>query len=186
MQHSVHQIPHHDKRRFPPGRSPAGAASGILGRMTQSPVPEEVVGYFLDLDADRRAVLYPVIDSIRDAMPEGYRLGLQFGMPGWVVPLETFPDTYNKRPLAYVSLAAQKNYNSLYLMGLYGIPELDAAFRSEWAAAGLTLDMGKSCVRFRSLADLDLDIIARTVASVPVERFIETYRRIKAKDRTTA
>lgn len=147
--------------------------------MSPSPVPDEVVEYFVDLDPARRAVLYPVMDSIRDAMPEGYRLGVQWGMPGWVVPLETFPNTYNKQPLAYVSLAAQKNYNSLYLMGLYSIPELEAGFRSDWAAAGLKLDMGKSCLRFKSLADLDLDIIARTVASVPVEAFLATYRRVK-------
>ncbi len=149
--------------------------------MRKEPVPFEVETLVLDLDADRRALLYPVLDTVRDAMPDGYRLGVYNGMLGWVVPLETYPNTYNKQPLAYVSLAAQKNYNSLYLMSLYSFPEKDAAFRADWAATGRTLNMGKSCVRFKSLADLDLDLIAREVASVSVDDFIAHYERVKQR-----
>jgi hypothetical protein len=39
--------------------------------------------------------------------------------------------------------------------------------------------MGKSCLRFRTLGDVDLGIIGRTVAAVPVERYLEEYSRIK-------
>ena len=147
--------------------------------MSTEPVPVEVENYFADLEPDQRAVLYPVIDTVRDAMPAGYRLGMYGGMPGWAVPLETLPNTYNGQPLLYLSLAARKNYNSLYLMGLYGDPAADAAFRAEWAATGRKLNMGKSCLRFKTLADVDLGIIARTVASIPVDRYLATYRRIK-------
>ena len=145
--------------------------------MKKAHVPVEVEHYFADLSPERRAVLYPVIETVWDAMPPGYELGMYWGMPGFVIPLERFPNTYNKQPLAYVSLAAQKNYNSLYLMGLYSNPEADAAFRAEWAAAGLSLNMGKSCLRFNTLADIDLGIIARTVASVSVDDFISQYER---------
>ncbi len=154
--------------------------------MTTTPVPAEVEDYFFDLKPEQRAVLYPVIDAVRDAMPPGYVLGMHWGMPGWTIPLETFPNTYNGQPLAYVSLAAQKNYNSLYLMGLYGDPAADAAFRAEWAATGRKLNMGKSCLRFKTLADVDLGIIARTVASIPVDRYLATYQRIKPAARKTA
>lgn len=154
--------------------------------MTTTPVPAEVEDYFFDLQPEQRAVLYPVIDAVRDAMPPGYVLGMHWGMPGWTIPLETFPNTYNGQPLAYVSLAAQKNYNSLYLMGLYGDPSADAAFRAEWAATGRKLNMGKSCLRFKTLADVDLGIIARTVASIPVERYLATYQRIKPATRKIA
>ena len=147
--------------------------------MSTEPVPFEVETLVLDLEPERRAVLYPVLDAVRDAMPAGYRLGVYGGILGWVVPLETFPNTYNKQPLAYVSLAAQKNYTSLYLMSLYSFPEKDAAFRAAWAATGRSLNMGKSCVRFKTLADLDLDLIAREVASVSVDDFIADYERLK-------
>ena len=147
--------------------------------MSTEPVPFEVESLVLDLEPERRAVLYPVLDAVRDAMPQGYRLGVYSGMLGWAVPLERFPNTYNKQPLVYVSLAAQKHYNSLYLMGLYSSPEKDAAFRSDWEATGRTLNMGKSCVRFKTLADLDLDLIIREVASVPLDEYIATYERLK-------
>ena len=149
--------------------------------MSIEPVPFEVETLVLDLEPERRALLYPVLDTVRDAMPDGYRLGVYNGILGWAVPLETYRNTSNKQPLAYVSLAPRKNHNSLYLMGLYSFPEKDAAFRADWAATGRALNMGKSCVRFKSLADLDLDLIAREVASVSVDEFIANYERVKQR-----
>lgn len=149
--------------------------------MSSAGIPTEVASYFAGLDVATRDTVHPVFDVLRESVPEGYQLGMHWGMPTWVVPLETYPDTYNKQPLAFVGLAAQKNYNSLYLMFLYSDSEEDAAFRSEWARTGLTLDMGKSCLRFRSLADLDLGILARAVQSVPVEQFLSTYERIRPR-----
>ncbi|WP_345763712.1 DUF1801 domain-containing protein [Diaminobutyricibacter sp. McL0608] len=148
--------------------------------MGDAAVPPEVEAYFGALDERRRAVVLPVFETVRAAMPEGYQLGVQWRMPGWVVPLERFPDTYNKQPLAYVSVAAQKTYNSLYLMAIYSDSEEDRRFRQAWARGGRTLDMGKSCLRFRALADVDLDLVAETVAAFPVERFLETYQRIRS------
>jgi hypothetical protein len=46
--------------------------SRTLEFMSTEPVPFEVETLVLDLDPDRRAVLYPVLDALRDAMPEGY------------------------------------------------------------------------------------------------------------------
>ena len=142
-------------------------------------MPQDVEAYFDALDNDRRAVVLPVFETVRAAMPEGYRLGMQWRMPGWVVPLERFPDTYNKQPLAYVGLAAQKNYNSLYLMAIYSDTDEDRRFRAAWADGGRKLDMGKSCLRFRTLSDVDLDVVAQTVAAFPVERFLAIYERIR-------
>jgi hypothetical protein len=147
--------------------------------MSTAAVPSDVEAYFEGLDESRRTVVGPVFDTVLTAMPEGYRLGMQWRMPGWVVPLERYPDTYNKQPLAYVSLAAQKNYNSLYLMAIYSDTDEERRFREAWARGGRTLDMGKSCLRFRTLAEVDLELIAETVAAFPVERFLETYERIR-------
>jgi len=43
---------------------------------------------------------------------------MNYGMISYEIPLETFPKTYNKKPLQYASLAPQKNYMSLYLMNV--------------------------------------------------------------------
>jgi hypothetical protein len=148
--------------------------------MTSADIPTEVASYFAGLDSATRDTIYPVFDVLRDSIPDGYQLGMHWGMPTWVVPLDVFPDTYNKQPLAFVGLAAQKNYNSLYLMFLYSDSDEEAAFRAEWAATGLKLDMGKSCLRFRTADDLDLGILSRAVAAMPVERFLATYQRIRS------
>jgi hypothetical protein len=147
--------------------------------MSSSPVPDDVRAYLDGLPAERRAVIDPVFETVHAAMPDGYQLGMGWGMPGWVVPLATFPSTYNGHPLAYASIAAQKNYNSLYLMGLYSDSAEEAEFARRWRESGRTLDMGKSCLRFRRLEDVDLGILADTIASTPVERFLETYERIR-------
>ena len=33
---------------------------------------------------------------VNAALPDGYVEGIGYGMIGWVVPLERYPDTYNK------------------------------------------------------------------------------------------
>jgi hypothetical protein len=35
------------------------------------------------------------------------------------VPLEVYPDTYNKKPMMYAALASQKNHMAVYLTGIY-------------------------------------------------------------------
>jgi hypothetical protein len=75
--------------------------------------------YLAELDDDRRAEVEPVYRTVRDAMPAGYTESMAWGMITWSVPLDRHPDTYNGQPLCYVSLAAQKRHNALYLMGLY-------------------------------------------------------------------
>ena len=116
-------------------------------------------------------------------MPAGYREVMAWGMLCWVVPLERHPETYNGQPLCYVSLASQKTSISLYLMAVYGDAALERWFRSQWAKTGKRLDMGKSCVRFRSLDDVPLGLIGATVARVPLERFVARYKEVQGSPR---
>jgi hypothetical protein len=94
---------------------------------------------------------------------------------GYQVPLERFPDTYNGQPLAVAALASQKNHMALYLMGVYG--EDDVWFRERWAATGKRLDMGKSCVRFRRLEDVPLDVIGEAIARNSVDDMVVAHER---------
>ncbi len=137
---------------------------------SQADTPE---AYLAELPEDRRAAVSAVRDVILANLPDGYVEAMQYGMLSYVVPLETYPETYNGQALAYISLANQKQKISLYLMGVYGDAESD--FRERFAAAGKKLDMGKSCVRFRRLDDLPLDVIAYEVSRVGVDDFIAHY-----------
>lgn len=137
--------------------------------------------YLDGLPPERRDTLTAVRKVILDNLPAGYTETMGFGMIAYGVPLSRFPDTYNGQPLCYAALAAQKNYCSVYLMRVYGDPKLAAWFREEFKRAGKKLDMGKSCVRFRRPDDLPLDVIARVIASTPIEAYIGFYQHRKRK-----
>ena len=144
--------------------------------------PEE---YIASLPPDRREPMTAVRDLIRRNLPDGFEEGMEFGVLSWYVPLSRFPDTYNGRPLGLVALASQKQYMALYLNTVYGDRQLSDWFRARYAASGKRLSMGKSCVRFRSLDDLPLDVIGETIAKVPLDRFIEHYQATRGSSRRT-
>jgi hypothetical protein len=135
--------------------------------------------YLESLQPERREVVSAVRDVINEALPHGYVEGIAFRMIGWSVPLERFPDTYNGQPLSYVGLAAQKRYYSLYLTAVYTGSAEEDEFRRRWEATGRKLDMGKSCVRFRGLDDLDLDLVSEVVASTSTDAFIQQYKQTR-------
>jgi hypothetical protein len=141
--------------------------------------------YIAALPEDRREAVRAVAEVIRRNLPEGYREGMQYGMIGWYVPLETFPDTYNGQPLGLVALASQKQYVSLYLNNVYGDPETESWFRERWAQTGKPLNMGKSCVRFRRLEDMPLDVIGETIARSDLDAYVRHHRQARASSRVT-
>lgn len=140
---------------------------------SEASTPDEMIAA---LPPDRREAISAVRDVIRANLPPGYEEGMQFGMIAWYVPLERLPDTYNGHPLGLAALASQKNYMSLYLNTVYGDPETERWFLGRFAASGKRLDMGKSCVRFRSVEDLPLDVIGETIARASVETYVERYQ----------
>lgn len=81
--------------------------------------------YIAALPEDRRAAVEAVRNVVRENLPDEYHEGMLFGMIGWYVPLERFPDTYNGQPLGLAALASQKNYMSLYLNTVYGDRETE-------------------------------------------------------------
>ena len=131
--------------------------------------------YLKQLPDDDRAVLSAVRKVVRANLPKGYEEAMANGMIGYGIPLSRYPKTYNKQPLSYVALAAQKNHYALYLMCAYMDSAQMQALEDGFRKAGRKLDMGKSCIRFKALEDLPLDVIGGVVASTPVERYIEIY-----------
>ncbi|MFC7499007.1 DUF1801 domain-containing protein [Enterovirga sp. GCM10030262] len=131
--------------------------------------------YLAELPPERAALISHVRDLVNAHLPPGYVERMNWGMIGWEIPLERYPDTYNGQPLAYAGLAAQKNHCALYLNCVYASEARTARLREAWAAEGRKLDMGKSCIRFKKRDDLAEEVLARTIASVPVDAFIAEY-----------
>lgn len=135
--------------------------------------------YLDSLSPERRRHIEKVRDCIVRSLPAGFEEGILWGSIAYYVPLSDFPDTYNKQPLTYVSLASQKNYMSLYLMCVYG--DQETAFRDAFQeATGRQPDMGKSCLRFKSADELPLPLLARTIAAYTPAEYIERYKQLHA------
>ena len=94
--------------------------------------------------------------------------------------MEVSGPTYNGQPLAYAALAAQKNHNAVYLNCTYGSEERTEALRQRFAASGKKLDMGKSCIRFKSAEALDLDAIAESIAAQTPQEFADETNAVHA------
>jgi hypothetical protein len=122
-----------------------------------------------------------VRNVVKKHLPKGYQETMGSGMITYCVPIEKYPNTYNKQPLCYVGLAAQKNHNALYLMGAYATEAQRKALEDEFKKAGKRLDMGKSCVRFDDLDDLPLDVIGKVVASIPPDKWVAIYESSRKK-----
>lgn len=136
--------------------------------------------YLASLPEDRRALIGEVRELIVRQLPQGYAESATPGMLAWSVPLERYPNTYNRQPLVCVSLAAQKNYCTLHLISVYQNPAREERLRAAYAAGERRLDLGKACIRFRRLDELDADAIAEALALTP-DQFIAEHEAARAR-----
>jgi hypothetical protein len=148
--------------------------------------------YLSSLPADRRAAIERVREVILKNLDKDYEEGMSYGMIGYYVPHRVFPAGYHcdpKQGLPFAALASQKNYMSLYLMGLYcgcvdGVSDtaLVRWFRAAWAKSGKKLDMGTSCIRFKKTEDLSLDVLGEAIRRMPARLHIEEYTKTRRVD----
>ena len=144
-----------------------------------------VKAYLDSLPDERRTALARVRTVIRRNLPKGVVETMNWGMIAYEVPLRTYPDTYNGQPLLYAALASQKNHMAVYLMGIYGSEELRTRFEEAYRATGKRMDVGKSCVRFRHLDDLPLDVLGEAVGAVSLDEFLAMHDAAAARRKST-
>ena len=146
--------------------------------------PTSPEDYLAALPPERRAALAAVRAVILENLGEGYEEGLQYGMIGYYVPHSVYPAGYHcdtSQPLPFASLAAQKNHLALYLTCLYCDDEHQAWFKAAWEKTGKRLNMGKSCIRFKTLEDLPLEVIGEAIRRVPSATFLAQYEAGRAE-----
>ena len=139
--------------------------------------------YLSSLPEARREAVAAVREEILAHLPEGYEEVMNWGMITYQVPLASYPETYNGKPLMYAALASQKQYMAVYLSGIYVSEEGREQFEAAYHATGKRLDAGKSCVRFRKLDDLPLALIGQTIGSLEVSQFIEIHQQSRKRNR---
>lgn len=146
-----------------------------------SSISKTVQEYLEGLPAKRKEVISQMRTFILNHLPDGYEETMNWGMISYEIPLSVYPKTYNKKPLLYLALAAQKNFNSLYLMNIYQDSKQLEFLMKAFEDSGLKPDMGKSCLHFKKLDDLPLDAVGWIIASMPPSLFIAVYEQARKK-----
>jgi hypothetical protein len=137
--------------------------------------------YIDALPDDRKQAILAIREALLVNLPKGYEEAMSYGMLGYVVPHSIYPKGYHcapKLPLPFISLASQKNFIALYHMGLYANPSLMEWFTSEYPKHSKSkLDMGKSCMRFKKIADIPVALIGELASKMTVEEWISVYEK---------
>jgi hypothetical protein len=135
--------------------------------------------YLQAIPDDRKEIIKTIRKIIVENLPVGYEEAFNYGMIAYQIPIKRYPTTYNKKPLMLAALAAQKNYNSLYLMTIYGDKGIGEWFINETVKEGKTLKKGKSCINFNKLEELPIKTIGEVIRKVSVEEYIRRYEMVK-------
>lgn len=139
--------------------------------------------YILELPEERQAVIQKIRDIILTSIPDGFEEVIQYKMIAYVVPHKLYPQGYHcdpKQPLPFIHLASQKNYISLYHMGMYADEKMLNWFTKEYKNhSKYKLDMGKSCIRFKRMHDIPYALIAELVGKMTLGDWVNQYEKMK-------
>lgn len=145
-----------------------------------------VEDYINSLDEIRKPIIKK-IDSIITSNLEGeYARNMQYGMISYTIPHSVYPQGYHCKPedeVPYISLASQKNFVALYHLGIYSNQELKEWFEREFEKAGIKLDMGKSCIRFKKMNSIPYDIIEGLIKKSNSDDYLEEYKSIDPRNK---
>ncbi|MFD2563732.1 DUF1801 domain-containing protein [Aquimarina rubra] len=142
--------------------------------------------YIEAIPEERKEPMRNLRKVLLDNLPKGFSEEINYGMIGYVVPHELYPDGYHcdpKLPLPFMNIASQKNFIAVYHAGIYADKDLMEWFVGEYHKYVKTkLDMGKSCVRFKKIDQIPLKLIGELATKLSVEAWIEMYEtNIKKK-----
>lgn len=132
---------------------------------------------------ERQVALEQLRQVIQANLPEGYQETIQYGMIGYVVPHTLYSKGYHvnpKEPLPFIALANQKGYIAFYHLGIYADQSLLEWFVKSYEALNIgKLDMGKSCIRFKKIDKLPLELVGELCSKLTVEAYIQMYEANK-------
>ena len=137
--------------------------------------------YLAELPADRQKPMAELLKMIKKNIPKDFQEGMGYGMPGYSVPHKLYPAGYlcdPKQPLPFMGLASQKNYISVYHMGVYGDNELGKWFAKEYEKLKIgKLDMGKCCIRFKKMDSIPYKLIGELSSKITLKEWIALYEK---------
>lgn len=139
--------------------------------------------YLAELPLERKADVIELRKLAQQHLPAGLQEAMNFGMIVYQVPEQIVGETYNGQPLVYAAIANQKQYISLYLMSVYAWDGLREDFESRYRESGLPMNIGKSCIRFKALSKLPIDVITWAMGQISMEQYVERYLEVRGSAR---
>lgn len=144
-----------------------------------------IAEYIAQIPEERRIYIQKLVDIISENLPKGFQQEMTYGMIGWNIPLETYPDGYHctpNTPLPFINVASQKNFVAIYHSGIYADPKLLNWFVEEFPKhSKRKLDMGKSCIRFKKPEEIPFDLIAELAKKMAPKEWISLYEKLYKK-----
>ena len=142
--------------------------------------------YLTKLPEDRKKAMNDLRDVILKHLPPGFEEGMLYGMIGYYVPKSVYEPGYHVgkewTPLAFINIASQKNFIALYHSGIYADPDLLKWFKTEFPKhSKYKLDMGKSCVRFKKVDAIPLDLVAELCRKMTPQEWVGVYESVIKK-----
>ncbi|MEW7289168.1 DUF1801 domain-containing protein [Aquimarina sp. 2304DJ70-9] len=135
--------------------------------------------YISAIPKERQAAMTALRNVIKKNLPKGFSEEINYGMIGYVVPHSIYPNGYHcdpKLPLPFMNIASQKNFIAVYHSGIYANKETMDWFVSEYPKYLSTkLDMGKSCIRFKKIDQIPMELIGELASKITVQEWIDMY-----------
>ena len=130
------------------------------------------------LPPKRKALAERVQRAFSSKLDSAFVEGMQYG--GWAVfvPHSLCPAGYHcdsTQPVPFASMRNSKAKLTLHLFGLYVDPDAAEAFAEAWRATGYKLDMGKGCVRLKSVDDVPWAVLEGWLGGVQLKTFMAQY-----------
>lgn len=140
---------------------------------------KNVTEYFDLLPDDRKAAMNALRKVINDNLPLGFSEEMSYGSVGYVVPHSLYPAGYHCKPslpLPFINIASQKNHIALYHIGIYADKKLLDWFIKDYPKHCKTkLDIGKSCLRFKTLEQIPFELIGEFCSRYTPQQWIALY-----------
>ncbi|PKA27147.1 DUF1801 domain-containing protein [Leptospira levettii] len=144
-------------------------------------MPNTIDEYIESLPEGNKEAFLQLRSVVKKNLPKGFEETFQYKMIGYVVPKKLYPAGYHVNPelaLPFLHIAVQKSGLALYHMGIYADPTLLKWFQTEYPKHCKTkLDMGKSCIRFKKLADIPWKLIGELVSKMTPNDWIRVYEK---------
>jgi len=141
--------------------------------------------YIAQIPKNRQATMQQLREVIKNNLTDEVQECMNYNMIGYVIPHSIYPKGYHVNPslpLPFIHLASQKNFIALYHSGIYMNDELMKWFVAEYPKHCKTkLDMGKSCIRFKKIDQIPLDLIGELIKRMTGKQFIALYESITEK-----